>query len=640
MVMSKQAKQLYEFGPFSIDAAERVLMRNGQPVALTPKAFDLLLALVQNSGHLLEKDELMQRLWPEIFVEEANLSNNISLLRKALGDDTSDHQYIETVPRRGYRFVAQIAELSDEPSELVIERRRATVTVEEENSNPERAVAARQIAEQRKKLVWLPLLALAVLPVIAFGIYYFWPRQAATLKPIKTIAVLPFKPLTADSRNELFEMGMSETLIARLSGIREMVVRPLSAVRRYQELEQDPIAAGRELKVDAVLDGTIQTRDERVRVTARLIKVSDGQTLWADKFDAPLADIFTLQDSISERVATAMAVNLSREERQLLTRHYTDNTEAYQLYLKGRLLYRQWTEESIQKALECFDRAIAIDSNYALAYAGQANVYSANSSVLLPPAEAMPKAREAAEKALEIDGRLAEAHYSMARVKQWADWDWSGAESEFKRALELKSGDAEMHANYSEFLIEHKRFDEALAELRQARELDPVSFWVSYTVGRLLYLARQYEQALTQSREVVALYPNSDDAHRILGCALRQKGMHGDAIAELQKAVELHRTDRNLSELGHGYALAGRKDEAKQLVKELEELSTRRYVSPVNVAKIYAGLEEKERMFEWLHKGYADRSDHLLKLGIDPAFDSVRSDPRFQDLLRRVGLEQ
>ena len=594
MVMSKQAKQLYEFGLFSIDAAERRLLRDGQPVPLTPKAFDLLLALVESSGRLLEKDELMQRLWPETFVEEANLSNNISLLRKALGDDTREHQYIETIPRRGYRFVAQVAELSDESSVVMERSRTATLILEDEPNSPERAVVGRQIAEQQRKFVRLPLVVLAALPVVAFAVIYFWPKQHAPLKPIKTIAVLPFKPLIGDDRNELFEMGMSETLITRLSGIKEIAVRPLSAVRRYDSLEQDPIEAGREQKVDAVLDGTMQNTDERVRVTARLIKVSDGKTIWADKFDAPLADIFTLQDSISERVVAAMAVNLSGEERQLLTSHYTDNTEAYQLYLKGRLLYKHWTEDSIQKAVEYFDRAIAIDPNYALAYAGKANVYSANSSVVLHPSVAMPKAREAAHKALSIDDRLAEAHYSMARVKQWADWDWFGADREFQRALELKPGDTEIRANYSVFLTEHKRFDEAILEIKRAHELDPLSFWVSYVAARTLFLARRYEQALAQSRDVVALYPNSDDAHKVLGCVLRQKGMHDEAITELEKSIDLRRTDGNVSELGQAYALASRRTDAIKMAKELEEISKQRYVSPVSIAKIYAGLGDKE----------------------------------------------
>jgi tetratricopeptide (TPR) repeat protein len=333
-----------------------------------------------------------------------------------------------------------------------------------------------------------------------------------------------------------------------------------------------------------------------------------------------------------------MAVKLTGEERQLLTRHHTDNTEAYLLYLKGRLYHKQWTEESVEKALECFDKAIAIDPNYALAYAGKADVYSANASVLLHPAEAMPKAKDAAQRALEIDDHLSEAHHAMAKIKQWADWDWSGAEGEFKRALEIKPNAVETRLDFSSFLTVQKRFGEALVELKHAQELDPLSFAVSYRTGMLLYLMRQYEQAIAQYRETVALYSNRAEADRGLGSAFRQQGMVQEAIAGLQKAVGMDRRDSFLSELGYTYALSGRQAEAINLVKELEGLSKRRYVSPLYVARIYAGLRQKDRVFQWLHKGYEDRSDHLLTLGVDPSFDGVRSDQRFTDLLRRIGL--
>jgi DNA-binding winged helix-turn-helix (wHTH) protein/TolB-like protein/Flp pilus assembly protein TadD len=638
MAMSKRARELYHFGLFAVDVTERVLSRDGQPVALPPKAFDLLALLVENSGHLLEKDELMRRLWPDTFVEEANLSNNISVLRKALTED-DDHRYIETVPRRGYRFVAEVEELSVGATEVIVaERTTATFTLEEEPRDRVHQAKPFLTGSPARRWAGWVIAAVALLVGVAAAVYSYWGRTNVAPVPIRSIAVLPFRPLVANAGDESFEMGMAETLITRLSGIKEVAVRPVSDVRKYHALEQDSLAAGREQKVDAVLDGNVQKTSERVRVTVRLVKVSDGQTLWADKFDERLSDIFALQDSISERVATAMAVKLTGEERQLLTRHHTDNPEAYQLYLKGCLYYKQWTKEGIEKALECFDKAIAIDPNYALAYAGKADLYSANASVFLPPSEAMPKAREAAQRALEIDDQLAEAHFAMAKIKQRADWDWSGAEGEFKRTLEIKPNAAETRMSYSSFLTEQKRFGEALTELKHAQELDPLSFVVSYRAGMLLYFMHQYEQAIAQCREVVALYPHYAEAYRSLGCALRQQGMVQEAIVELQKAVEMNRRDSFLSELGYTYALSGRQPEAIKLVNELEGLSKRRYVSPVQIARIYAGLGEKGRAFEWLHKGYEDRSDHLLILGVDPSFDGVRSDPRFTDLLRRIGL--
>lgn len=638
MAIGEQTKRLYEFGPFRIDVAEHSLLRDGAVVTLTPKAFDTLVLLVENSGHLLEKEELMQRLWPDTFVEEANLSNNISLLRKVLGNDPEGHHYIETVPKHGYRFAAKVVEgTEDSAAFLVAQQTIASRPLEEANGHEQPPATVRQPGKRRTGYV-LPLIAVVGLLAIVFAAVYFRLKHDVAPAPIKSIAVLPFRPLVAEDRDELLELGMTETLITRLSGLKDVRVRSMSAVRKYDALDRDPLIAGKEQKVEAVLEGNVQKTGDRVRVTVRLLRVQDGQTLWADTFDTPLADILALQDSLSERVATVMAVKLTGEEKQLLTRRPTDNREAYELYLKGRLFHRQWTAEGLQKALLCYSQAIAIDPNYALAYAGKADVYSGNASVFLPPSEAMPKAREAARKALELDDRLPEAHRSMAFVKQFGDWDWAGAEHSFRRALELKPNDAEIHANYSGLLMSQRRFDEAMAELRQAQELDPFSLAVKYRTGLLFYFSRQYERALQHSRDVAALYPNSDEPHRSLGSVLSQKGIYKEAIAELEKAVELRRADGTISALGNTYALAGQRDQANTLVKELEEHARRRYVSPVSIARIYAGLGDRERVFKWLDKGYKDRSDHLLALGIDPTFDSVRSDPRFAVLMRRVGL--
>jgi tetratricopeptide (TPR) repeat protein len=281
-----------------------------------------------------------------------------------------------------------------------------------------------------------------------------------------------------------------------------------------------------------------------------------------------------------------------------------------------------------------------MDPNYALAYAGKADVYSVNSSVLLHPSVAMPKAREAAEKSLALDDHLAEGHFSAARIKYWADWDWPGAEREFKRALELKPNDAEIRGGYKDFLIRQGRFDEALIQAKREQELDPMSFAVSYRLASLYYSSRRYDQALAQARELVGLYPNFSAAHSILGAILTQKEMPGEAIPELQKAIDLQRTDSNISQLGYAYARAGRTREAQELLRELEGISKRRYVSPVAIARIHLGLGERDRLFALLQKAYEDRSDHLLWLGVDPAFDSVRGDERFSDLMRRVGLAQ
>jgi DNA-binding winged helix-turn-helix (wHTH) protein/TolB-like protein/Tfp pilus assembly protein PilF len=659
--MNPKPRRLYQFHRFRLDTEERVLFDEEKRVVLAPKLFDTLLALVESGGRIVEKEELMRRIWADSFVEENNLNKNISALRKLFGEQN----FIETIPKRGYRFAAEVKEGWEAEEKAVVETSTSLrIVIEEEETEPVDTAGQRfqttplvapEILEQQARETsaldpettaptkrfpgHLPVV-MVLIGILSLAVYYFFANPAATSTPIKSIAVLPFKPLIVEGRDESFEMGTAETLITRLSGIKELAVRPTSAVRKYSTLEQDPIAAGLEQKVDAVLDGNIQKTGERIRVTVRLLRVKDGQTLWAGKFDEPLADIFSLQDSISERVTEAIAVNLSGDEKRLLTRHHTENAEAYQLYLKGKLFSNQFTEEGGRNALECFDKALAIDPNYALAYVGKANLYASYSGQVMPPLEAMPKAKEAARKALELDEQLAEAHGAMAVIIEWGDWDWAGAEREYKRTIELNPNDELAHHRYGIFLAQQKRFDEAFVQLKRAQELDPLSSLVTHQVGYVAYLARQYDKAIARFKEALALSPNYDWAHRGLGCALRQTGDFEGAIAELQRAVELNRSDRQLSELGQAYAVAGRRSEALKVIGELEDRRAKqRYASPVRIARVYAGLGEKERVFELLNQAYKDHSDHLLVLGVDPSFDNVRSDPRFADLLRRVKLE-
>jgi TolB-like protein/DNA-binding winged helix-turn-helix (wHTH) protein/Tfp pilus assembly protein PilF len=659
--MNLKPRRLYQFHRFRLDPEERVLFDEDKRVVLAPKLFETLLALVESGGRIIEKEELMRRIWADSFVEENNLNKNISALRKLFGEQN----FIETIPKRGYRFAAEVTEGWDSEDEVIVETSTSLRIVIEEETTPMNDAGQRfqttplvapEILEQqtRETLALNPeattpvkryskhllIAAVVLIGVLSLTGYYLLSMRTASAAPIKSIAVLPFKPLVAEGRDEAFEMGTADTLITRLSRIKELSVRPTSAVRKYNTLEQDPIAAGLEQKVDAVLDGNIQKTGERIRVTIRLLRVKDGQTLWAGKFDEPLADIFSLQDSISERVSEAIAVNLSGDEKRLLTRHHTENAEAYHLYLKGKLFYNQFTEESGQKALECYDKALAIDPNYALAYVGKADLYAAYSGQFMPPLEAMPKAKEAARKALELDEQLAEAHGAMAVIIEWGDWDWAGAEKEYKRTIELNPNDDLAYQRYSIFLAQRKRFDEAFAQLKRARELDPLSLIITYHMGYVAYLARQYDRAIEGFKEALVLNPNYDWGHRGLGVALRQKGDYEAALTELQRAVELNRSDRQLSELGHAYAVAGRRSEALKIVEELEARRTKqRYGSPVRIARVYAGLGEKDRAFALLNQAYEDHSDHLLVLGVDPSFDHLRNDPRFVGLLRRVNLE-
>jgi TolB-like protein/Tfp pilus assembly protein PilF len=461
---------------------------------------------------------------------------------------------------------------------------------------------------------------------------------AATRTKLTSMAVLPFKPLVANDRDEYLEMGMVDVLITKLSNIRQLKVRSISTVRKYADLQQDPVAAGRELQVEAVLDGSIQRVGDRVRVTVRLLNVQDGTSLWADKFDEPFTNIFALQDSISERVAAALPLNLSGEEKARLARHYTENTEAFQLYLKGRYFWNKRTEEGFRKGIDYFSQAIRDDPNYALAYAGMSDCYALLSdSGVMTPKEGFPKAKEAATRALAIDEKLAEAHTSLGRVKRDYDWDWPGAEQEFKRAIELNPNYPSAHQWYAVYLSALGRHQEAIAEIKRALELDPLSLPVNSVTGRVLYLARQYDEAIEQSRKTIEMDPRFATAYQDLGQSYEQKGMYAEAVAtfqELNKVVP----GRGLAFLARADALVGKTDEARKILAQLKERSARRYVSPYQVAMIYAGLGDKEQTLVWLEKAYQQRVWAMVFLKVEPELDGLRSDPRFVDLMGRVGL--
>ena len=480
-------------------------------------------------------------------------------------------------------------------------------------------------------------LIIAALSLVGVALIYFSrPKQPGS---IKSIAVLPFKPLSADGRDEALELGMADTLIARLSSIREIDVRPISAVHKYTGLDQDAVAAGREQQVHAVLDGHIQKAGETIRVTVRLIRIPDGATLWADKFDNQMTNIFAVQDLISERVAGALAVTLGGIERERLTKHHTDNHEAYQLYLKGRYHLSRLTDDGFLKGRDYFQQAIDLDRNYAAAYAGLADAYQMLSGYnAVAPNDGFPKAKAAAMEALRLDEGLAEAHTALAVVKLLNDWDWPGAEREYRRAIEINQSYSDAHLMYGYYLAAMERFDEAHVEMRRAQDLDPISLAKIIGIGEILYQQRRYDEAKEQYRKALEMDPNSGLAHWALGNVYVQKAMYEEAVSEYKKAIPLSGDSPDeLASLGYAYALWGKKGEARAVIEELKERSKRRYISPTIIAFIYGGLGEKDEAFAWLEKAYNGRDFILVLLNVDPTFDPLRSDPRFVDLMRRVG---
>jgi serine/threonine-protein kinase len=480
-----------------------------------------------------------------------------------------------------------------------------------------------------------------ILVGLALAIYFSRREQRPPATAIQSIAVLPFRPLLAEGRDEALELGMADTLIARLSNLREINVRPISAVRKYVGLEQDAVAAGREQKVDAVLDGNIQKSGDRVRVRVRLLSVVDGRQLWMEEFDEKFTDIFSVQDSVSRKVSGALELTLTGEEKELLTKRHTNDIEAYQLYLLGRYHLNRLTDEGFWKALDYFQGAIKKDPNYAQAHAGMADAYNSLSGFnVLPPKEGFPKGKQAAEEALRLDERLAEAHIALANVKLFHDWNWAEAEGEFKRALQLNPGSSDAHQMYAYYLAAMGRFDEAVREMERARELDPLSVVKIVGIGEVFHLARRFDEAASQYRKALEMDPNFGFAHWALGRALTGKGMYDEAIAAFQKAIPLSGDSPDEpAELARAYALAGRRREALKIIDELKRQSERKYVAPTSIATIYGALGDREQAFAWLERARVERDSLLVLLKVEPMFDSLRPDPRFISLLHRVGLE-
>jgi len=646
--MSKQIRQFYEFGPFRMDLSQRVLFREGKPVALPPKIFGTLLALVERSGQIVEKDKLIKEVWPETFVEENNLTQYISALRKTLGDGRHEHRYIETIPRRGYRFAAEVREVRDEAAELIIhDRTTVSLKISEETQEIEQEQMARDTEAAgsfarhrnlRRTITVVTTLALALAGVILWVVVN--TKHADTKvdqAPFRgSIAVLPFKALDASERDEYLGLGMADTLITKLSNIGQIKVRPTSAVRKYAGQEQDALAAGREQRVDAVLEGSIQSSGDKIRVTVRLLSMRDGAPLWAYQSDAVRTALFKLQDSLSEEVAGALMLKLTGREKERLTKRHTDSVEAYQAYLKGRYFWNKRTPRGLQKAVEHFHQAVTIDPNYALGYAGLADCYfflGANA-----------KRDEALSKALELDDTLVEALTTQAYIDgvrlDWPGVDWSSAERQFKRAIDLNPNYAPAHHWYAYHLAAMGRLSEALEEINRAKELDPLSLIINTDVGHILYLSRQYDRAIEVYRKALEMEPNFSVARWRLGEAYEQKGMYEEAIAELQEALRSSKNPLIQAWLGHAYAVSGKKDKAREILGALKKIHKRDPAWFFQIAIIYEGLGAKGQAFEWLEKAYENKAANLVLLKVEPMLDSLRTDPRFNELLSRIGLAE
>lgn len=655
--MSSSEKHIYEFGEFRLDTAERLLLHNGKPVVLPPKVFDTLVVLVENSGHLLDKERLMHELWPDAFVEEVNLSVNISSLRRVLGESASGGHYIDTVPKRGYRFAADVRELEGASADLLVHNRiRARIVSEEvetrtpaegaELTDAKHASALIAASSSRADGTWKIVPAVLGASVLVLGLMlasvYFrnsiWKSPASSAR-VNSMAVLPFKSLGQPGDDQYLELGIADDLINKLSSLKQVVVRPTSSVRRYTDPGLDPVAAGRELKVDSVLEGNMQRLGDRIRVTVRLVTVPDGRALWSGKFEENQRDLFAVEDSISERVAEALTPQLTGEERKLLAKHGTESSDAHEAYLKGRFFWNKRTADGINKAITYFQKAIEIEPNYALAYVGLADCYIVLEEYAGRPAsETLPKAKTYAERALQLDETLAEGHASLGLIYHNL-WQFGEAEKEFQHAITLNPNYPTAHHWHSYHLLTIGRRDESLAEIKRAEELDPLSVIIGDNLVLAYFLRRDFAAAFAQAGRMIELDPNFPDAHQQLGKVYLEEQRYPEALTEFQKGVDLSgRGSPYLTYLGYCDALEGKRTEALALAKELEQKYQKREASGYDIAGVYAGLGDKDRAFAWLEKVFQTRGSLLTNITFEPAFDSLRSDPRYADLLQRMGI--
>lgn len=581
--------QIYEFGPFQLIPRRRLLLRDGETVVLPSRAFDALLKLIEHEGGIFSKDELMKMVWPDTIVGESSLSQLISSIRKALEEQPHGHKYIETDPGRGYRFIAPV---------------RVIMKLEESG---EKAVPA--------------------------------PFPSKPSEEIRSLAVLPFRSLNAEKRDEYLELGMADTLITRLSNVVQLVVRPTSAVSKHLGCERDLSEIGAELRVEAVLEGSMYRLDDRLRVTVQMVRVEDGAVLWAAKFDEKYTDIFAVQDVIAEQAAGALALKLSQNERLLISRRDTQNPEAHLAYLKGRYFLGKRNEEGLRKGSVCFRQALDLDPAYAMAWAGLADT-----STLLgmldyaAPLETYPQAKAAAIHALELDHSLAEAHISLAQVRLQYDWDWQGAVAGFEQALKLNPHCAPAHHWFGWGLCAAGRFEQALSEIHKAQEIDPLSLVISSTMAGVLYLARQYDKAAAHCLRVLEMDESFYLAHHCLTLIYLAQQRYDEAITRAKLAVRF--SDGSpwmIAARGYAYAVAGRTVDAERTLDELHVLAQHQYVTPFYPAIICAGLNRLDEAFAWFEKALEERSGHLIWLNVDPHFDALRNEPRFKSLIRRVG---
>lgn len=579
-IPNQQSSLAYYFDDVLVQPENFRVVKSGLTKTLEPRAFDLLIYLIEHRGRVIEKQELFEHVWKELFVTDNALSQEIKNIRQAIGDKADLPRYIETVPKHGYRFIADVAEQRD---------------------------------------------------------------VTATAPSAPSIAVLPFANLSVDSENEYFCDGLAEDLLNALTKVKNLRVAARTSAFSFKHQELDVREIARRLNVATVLEGSVQKTGNRLRILTQLIDATDGYHLWSERFDRQMDDIFAIQDEIALAIVDKLKLKLLADEKAALVKRSTENLDAYHLYLRGRHFWnKRFLPGAMQQALEYFQQAIKTDPRYALAYTGLADCHNLLGVwQFRAPKDVFPAARAAAYKALELDGKLGEAHTSLAFMKMLYEWDWLGAEKEFERAIELNPNYAPTHLWYAQYLCAMRRFGEAIAEVERARDLDPLSLSINANVGLVLYWAREYKRAREQLEKTIELDPNFGLTYFYLGFPLLEQNRYKEALAAFQTAVETTGgMPLAVIDLGYAYGRSGEKAKARKVLREVEAQFNDHFVPRGALAWIHLALQEYDELFECLDRAYEERSPLLTWLNIYPEFDSLRSDRRLKELVQRLGLSE
>jgi TolB-like protein/DNA-binding winged helix-turn-helix (wHTH) protein/Flp pilus assembly protein TadD len=636
--MPSTVQNLFYFADFVVDQRSGELRKEGVKVRLQEQPFCVLAALLESSGEVVTREELRMRLWPaDTFVDfDHRLAAAVNKLRDALQDSAQSPRFIETVGRRGYRFLVPV-----ERGERVVEPNGNSQT--QDTTEPSVLVpAARGINWRRIAFAGGALVLLLAVGFLSLRRWVYPGATSSAVPRISSLAVLPLENLSNDPEQQYFVEGMTDEIttdLAKLPGIR-MISR--TSAMQYKDTHKTMPQIARELNVDAVVEGTVLRVGNRVRIRTQLIYAPADRHVWAQAYERDLKDVLTLQANLAQDIASEIQLKLTSQQQANLAVAGSVNPEAHELYLKGRYFWNKRDQAGFAKAVDYFQQAIAKDPAYAAAYAGLADSYALSGGFnLIPVEQAMPRAQAAAEKALELDSNLAEAHASLGLIAPFNNWNWGDAERHYQRAIELNPNYATAHHWYAEgYLMPVGRADEAIAEIRKAQELDPLSAVIATDLGKELYFVRRYDEALVELRRALELDPNFTSAHNWISDTLLEKKMYNDAMTELEKTKPLREERVYIRQTAYFYARMGRRAEARAALAKSLELSKGKPVSSGAVALTYAALGDKDGSFQWLEKAYTERSSFMTSLKYWSVFDPMRSDPRFADLLRRVGLPQ